>query len=207
MVTRLDFFMRLRQGLSSLPPDEVENAVRYYTEYFDDAGPENEQSVLQELGDPAKIAQKILAENMVRDIVAAPPKAQPGPDERKPKRGLSAVWTVVLAVFAAPIALPLAIGIAALAFALVVTVAALLLAFYAVCISLVVGGLFGFFIGCATLTVHLPTGLCAIGAGMALTGIGLLLFLPVLWLTRVSFTGIARLIGRHVFQKKGGISV
>lgn len=204
MVTRLDFFMRLREGLAKLPPDEVENAVRYYTEYFDDAGPDEEQRVLRELGDPMKIAQTIVAESMVRDIVAVPLKPQPEPEKKKPKSGISAVWTVVLAVFAAPIAFPLAIAIAAVAFALVITVAALLFAFFAVCIALMVGGLFGFFVGCVTLTVHVPTGLCAIGAGIAIAGVGLLLFLPVLWLTRTSFTGIARLIGRNVFSKKGG---
>ena len=202
MVTRLEFFMRLREGLSRLPAEEVENAVRYYTEYFDDAGPESEGRVLQELGDPMKIAQQIIAESMVRDIVSAPPpKAEQPPKEAKPKSGLSAVWTVILAVFAAPIALPLAIAIAAVAFALVVVAAALVLSFFAVSIGLMVGGVFGFFVGCATLGVHVPTGLCAIGAGIALAGVGLLLFLPVLWFAKATFTGIARLIGRHVFRK------
>jgi uncharacterized membrane protein len=37
----------------------------YYNEYFDDAGPENEQKVIEELGSPAQIAARIKADSAV----------------------------------------------------------------------------------------------------------------------------------------------
>ncbi len=54
------FINELRNRLSSLPYDEREKAISYYEEYFDDAGAENEDSVVYELGDIEKIAQEII---------------------------------------------------------------------------------------------------------------------------------------------------
>ncbi len=205
-MTRLDFFMRLREGLHRLPPEEIENAVRYYVEYFDEAGPENEQRVLEELGDPMKIAQQITAEYMVRAIEPY----RPAPDEQGPeatgpqpprKSGLSAVWIAILAVFASPIALPVAIAIAAVAFALVVVVACVFLSFFGVSVGMMAGGVFGMVVGILCLGAHVPTGICAIGSGMVVSGVGLLLFLPTVWLTRATFSGIARLISRRVVRR------
>ena len=206
-MTRSEFFQQLEKGLSRLPREEVEGALSYYVEYFDDAGPEAEERVLKELGDPSKIAQHILAESMVRSIVARPEpaeeKTREKAKEKKSSKGISAVWTVILAVFAAPIALPVAIAIAALALALVLVAAALVLSFFVLALGLLLGGVFGFFVGCASLTAHVLTGLCGIGLGLALAGLGLLLFLPAVWLARTLFTWIAQSIGRRVFVKKG----
>ena len=41
---------------------EKEEVMCYYSEYFEEAGPENEQAVLEELGDPAALAKKLTAE-------------------------------------------------------------------------------------------------------------------------------------------------
>ena len=51
-MTRNEYLGALRQELRSLPLQEQEEALRYYEEYFDDAGPENEQKVIAELGSP-----------------------------------------------------------------------------------------------------------------------------------------------------------
>lgn len=200
-MTRLDFFLRLREGLQKLPPDEIEAAVLYYSEYFDDAGAENEQKVLLELGDPMKIAKQITAEYMVRDIT---PYTPPVKDEESPngKKGLSAVWIAILAVFASPIALPIAIAIAAIAFAIVIAILAVLFLFYALAACFVLVGVLGAVLGFVVMPVHIPSGIAAVGTGMFLAGLGLLLALPLLWLTRAVFDGIARLISRRVVRRK-----
>ena len=46
-MTRNEFIAELRGRLAVLPPEERENALQYYEEYFDDAGPENEQAVIR----------------------------------------------------------------------------------------------------------------------------------------------------------------
>ena len=49
----------LERLLRDIAPAEREEALQYYTDYFDDAGAENEQAVLEELGSPAGVAENI----------------------------------------------------------------------------------------------------------------------------------------------------
>ena len=56
------FLFELRRELSYMTPDDKESAARYYEEYFADAGPENEQSVIEELGPPARLAAELRRE-------------------------------------------------------------------------------------------------------------------------------------------------
>ena len=70
-MNRADYMAALRRALSVLPEEERANALRYYEEYFDDAGPENEAKAIEELGEPAKVAAQILAD--YRELTAVPP--------------------------------------------------------------------------------------------------------------------------------------
>jgi len=45
----------LKREIAALPADEQESALQYYADYFDDAGSENEQKVIAELGSPAEL--------------------------------------------------------------------------------------------------------------------------------------------------------
>ena len=55
---------QLESLLQNIPDTEREEALQYYNEYFNDAGPENEQNVIEALGNPAKVA-----ENIKKDIL------------------------------------------------------------------------------------------------------------------------------------------
>lgn len=61
MMDRQQFLQQLRALLSDITPEEREEAIRYYEEYFDEAGPGQEQAILAELGSPAKVAAIIRA--------------------------------------------------------------------------------------------------------------------------------------------------
>ncbi len=54
-----EFIDKLQDELKLIPAEERENALKYYREYFDDAGVENEQKVLDELESPEVIAAGI----------------------------------------------------------------------------------------------------------------------------------------------------
>ena len=58
---RKEYLERLEQLLLVLPQEEREEALQYYTDYFDDAGAENEEKVIWELGSPEEVAAKIRA--------------------------------------------------------------------------------------------------------------------------------------------------
>ena len=69
-MNRIEYMAALRRALAVLPEEERASALRYYEEYFDDAGPENEQKVIADLGAPEQVAAQILAD--YREVSAAP---------------------------------------------------------------------------------------------------------------------------------------
>lgn len=65
-MSRWEFMRRLEELLSDISPNEREEALQYYNDYFNDAGRENEQSVIGALGSPEQVAEIVkegLSEN------------------------------------------------------------------------------------------------------------------------------------------------
>lgn len=60
-MTREEFLQALRDKLAALPIEERDDAVKYYSEYLDEAGAENEQQAIDELGDIQRVANVIIA--------------------------------------------------------------------------------------------------------------------------------------------------
>lgn len=66
------YLAKLAQLLDPLPEQERQDALNYYEEYFDAAGPEAENATAAELGDPADAARKILeGEGLMLDSAQA----------------------------------------------------------------------------------------------------------------------------------------
>ena len=63
-MNRTEYMRQLESLLQNISATEREEALQYYNEYFNDAGPENEQNVIEALGNPAKVA-----ENIKKDIL------------------------------------------------------------------------------------------------------------------------------------------
>lgn len=59
-MSKQEFMRELEALLAELPKEEREEAVRYYDAYFEDAGAENEQTVIEELGSAKKVAEQLL---------------------------------------------------------------------------------------------------------------------------------------------------
>lgn len=59
---RAQFMKQLEKLLSDISEAERQEALAYYESYFDEAGPENEASVIRELGSPGKVAAIIKAD-------------------------------------------------------------------------------------------------------------------------------------------------
>ena len=86
-MTRTAFLAALEQLLAPLPESERKDALSYYEDYLDAAGPENEARAIAELGSPEEVARKILDEQSPQGASAAP--ASPA---RKPRSR----WRMVL---------------------------------------------------------------------------------------------------------------
>lgn len=61
-MTRNQFLVDLKKSLSFMTAEDREAAILFYTEIFDEAGPENEQQVLEELGSPLRVAIRLSRE-------------------------------------------------------------------------------------------------------------------------------------------------
>ena len=54
-----EFFRQLEYLLQDIPDAELDEAMTYYRDYLEEAGPENEEAVLREFGSPERIASII----------------------------------------------------------------------------------------------------------------------------------------------------
>lgn len=66
-MNRAEFMQQLGALLGELPVSERTEALKYYADYFDEAGTENEEKVIKELESPQKVAQAIKAELNAKD--------------------------------------------------------------------------------------------------------------------------------------------
>lgn len=81
-MTRTAFLAALEQLLAPLPESERKDALSYYEDYLDAAGPENEARAIAELGSPEEVARKILDEQTPADSSAAPASPARKPHSR-----------------------------------------------------------------------------------------------------------------------------
>lgn len=100
-MNKQDYLRNLSAALSTLVPDrERLEILHYYEEYFEDAGPEREAALIQELGDPVALAQKIAREG---DFSVGTNEHAPKPSHRRRwAAGIAAAAVLILAgIFAA----------------------------------------------------------------------------------------------------------
>ena len=119
---KYEYLSELEKRLSALPADARRDALNYYEEYFDAAGPDNEDATAAELGDPAEAARKILeGEGLTPDdatpeetpltppTAPEPPAAdpQPAPPRRSPRA--KTMWLIFAIVIVAALLVQLAV--------------------------------------------------------------------------------------------------
>lgn len=95
-MTRQEYMQQLAALLAAMPEAERRDALDYYEEYFDAAGPEKEAQTIQELGSPRNVAEKIWEGTGAQSGTPMPDNSMP---EQGSRRRKSPVW-IVLAVLA-----------------------------------------------------------------------------------------------------------
>ena len=191
-MSRHEFIDELKRRLRKLPYDEIKEAVDYYEGYFDDAGEENEQAALDELGSPAAVASQIIANFAVKEA-----------DVDKPvKKNWRSIWLVILALFASPIAVPVALAVGAVALALVISLLAVIISFFAAGVSIVAGGLASAAAGVFVIFQSVPTTLLYFGVGLILLGIGAAIVIATIALSKKCFNWLTKLVGGFILRRK-----
>ena len=218
---REEFLKQLEQLLDGISEEEKADALAFYRSYFEDAGEENEESVIAELESPEKVAQSIKKNlGMEKENGAYGMPADQNPEWNKndddmfvkseeapkEKKGGWSAAAIVLVVLTSPLWLTLLLVVASLLLAVVAALFGIAVAVVAVMASLVFAGFLLIGFGFSTLfTGGVAVGLGLTGAGLLVLGLGILAVLLVVWVFGVflpwAVRGIVRLC-KKPFEKK-----
>lgn len=170
-MNRIEFMTELAALLQDVPAEERRDAMKYYNDYFDDAGEENEQKVIEELESPVKVAATIKAdlEGSSKEYDEYTENVyQPKEEPPRTNGTLKIVLIILLIIVGAPIIIPIAIT----AVVLICVFAFLILLFLA---CLVIGSVAVAFAGVCVFIAGLLSLIPEIAVGLALIGTGLIL--------------------------------
>lgn len=92
-MTRQEYMQQLAALLTAMPEAERRDALDYYEEYFDAAGPEKEAHTIQELGSPRNVAEKIWEGTGAQSGTPMQDNSMP---EQGSRRRKSPVWIVLV---------------------------------------------------------------------------------------------------------------
>lgn len=191
-MNRADYMKCLEHGLRRLPKEDYDRAIGYFEEYFEDAGTENEKQAIEDLGEPNMAADQIIRDFAVENA------AKPTKNFRK---GFSAVWVGILAIFAAPIALPLAFAAALLGLSLVLVVVSLIFAAFCTALAFSASSVPTVLVGIWFLFSAPASGIATIGAGLIGAGLGIWSVIGCIKLCRWFLNTMTKLFGKIA---KGG---
>ncbi len=187
-MSREEYIKVLSNKLKRLPKDDREKALEYFVEYFEDAGEENEQQAIENLGDPKQAADQIICELAVKN-------SREGYKEKSVKKGMKGVWIGILAAFATPIALPMILAVVVLILALIIAVSSTLLALLIAGASMVLSSAVVFISGIVMISKSIAVTLICIGMTGLLIGVGVILVVSSYLLFRAFIGGIIKIFG------------
>ncbi|MED3802657.1 DUF1700 domain-containing protein [Lysinibacillus xylanilyticus] len=196
-MNRASFLKKLQGKLQRLPAHEIDAALAYYEEYFDEAGEENEQRVIQQLGSPSHVASQIMADYALKDLEATSTSTST-------KKNMSAIWLIILAIISAPLSLPLLVVAIALIFSFGAVIFSVIIAIIATVLSIFFGGIVALISGFFILAQDWATALLFMGVGFIVTGLGILLFPIVARLIKTIVVVCVEALGKlfHKITKK-----
>ncbi len=207
-MNREEFLRQLEELLYDIPENERRDAMEYYRNYFEDAGPQNEEKIIEELGSPQEVSSGIkkdlFGENYKEYDFAEKKEAGRGP------RGDKTVRNILIAVILV-LTFPVWIGLVVSVFGLLVAGGACVLALSIAVIALIgvfmiVGIVFGG-VGIGQMAVGFPAlGLIFLGLGLLMAAAAIVGLVVAVYIMGLAFPCILRTIVRlckKPFQKRG----
>ena len=196
-MTKLEFILALKNRLSALPQDEVDDRLTFLAEMIDDRIEEglSEEEAIKDIGTVDDVVNQILAETPLIKIVK---------HKVKPAQKMRA-WEIVLIAVGSPIWLSLLIALFAVvisAYAVIWSVVAAAWSVFAAIAGSAVGALAG---GIVLICVdNLLVGLALIGASLVLAGLSIFAFIGCIKITKgtVWLTGKLALAIKKLFIRK-----
>ena len=192
-MTKVEYLAKLDKYLHKLTQEDYQEAMNYFREYFEEAGPENEAQVIAELGTPKESAQDIISRLLDEKIVGK---------EKTPRNRVTTIWIAILAVMATPVALPLALFL----FLVIVAIFALGVAAIATVLSLGVAfltsGIYMLFDSWSYLTISFSATALSFGLGLLALGLSILALLTTGAICKIVGRSIVTLARRTVNKRR-----
>lgn len=183
-MNKQEFLARLREGLSGLPQDDVEERLAFYSEMIDDRMEEglSEEAAVAEIGPIETIVSQTISDIPITKLVR---------EKVRPNRKMRG-WEIALLILGFPLWFPLLITALALIFTLYVVIWSVIISLWAVEASFIVGAIGGLAAGVLlTCQGDVTEGLLMIAASVVLAGLSVFLFFGCLaatkgavWLTK-----------------------
>lgn len=194
-MTKEQYLFLLRAELDgTMPTEELEDILRYYSEYFEDAGEARERDVMLELGSPQRLAERILEQRKAEENMFETPGSFIQNDGYYGgASGQMPGWVMaILFGIAGLIALP--------------TLGGLILGFGLGGLGCMIGGVIAIVVG--GFGLGLAGKLYVVGGGMVAFAVGLVLFVAAAGLTKVTLRAVRycwdRLTGGGVLYDETG---
>ena len=193
------FLSELSRKLRGLPRQECDEALNYYNEYFLDAG-------IGDMDDVTPLVGTVDEECTDKQIDKVN-------EEGGIKNSTTAIWLIIIGIFAAPIAFPVALTIAILAFTLVIVAGSIILALLISAFAIFIVGLV--LIPSVFWCSSFAQGLVLLGIAFVLIGLGGLMLIAFFKLGQLLvkalislFRGIAkkRKAKKEAKATEGGLS-
>ena len=183
-MTRTEYLNQLEAYLMKLPQADRIEAMDYFKELFDDAGPEGEEELMTSLGSPKEAAHDILTTLLDKKIN----------EENSNKNNRQVLQIAILALLAAPIGIPVGIGLLMAIIGIFIAAVSVLLAFFAVSAAgLILGGVL-LFESFYVLAESTSAFVLIFGGGLLAIGASSLVLLATSYVTRFFGLLVLRLI-------------
>ncbi|MEE3468538.1 MAG: DUF1700 domain-containing protein [Eubacterium sp.] len=198
-MSKQEFIESLKSKLSGLPQDEIDERIAFYSEMIDDRMEEGvtEEEAVEGIGSVDSIVEQTMKEIPLTKLVK---------EKVTPKRGLKA-WEIVLLVLGSPIWIPLMIAAGAIIFSVYVVIWSLVITVYSVTVSFAASTVASLPLAFSMFLHGNPAGaFFAIGSGLALAGLSILMFMASVAVTKaiVVLTKRFALWVKSLFVKKEG---
>ena len=207
-MSKNEFLDQLSILLSDVSPDEKEEVLAYYREYIEDAGLENEEAILEELGTPETVAAEIKSGmlnknnqdiNYSSNTVKHSPETynstkndqtysynygnttqQPAP--KKKTNVLLIILAILGVILLSPVWIGLLSGLLGIVIGLFATIFGSLFGFALAGIACFILGIIVFVIGISLLFQNPVAAIACLAIGLIITALGILFLLLTGWI-------------------------
>ena len=216
-MNRIEYMTKLASLLQDIPEVERRDAMKYYNDYFDEAGEENEEQVIREFGAPEEVAENIKADlkgktentthGQQEEYQSAGQQYQMNHQENKQsseyqygtsddQKRKCPYWKncliVALAIIIGPVLIPIIGGILAAGLAMVLTIIVGVFALVIAGAAIAIVGISLVISGSVILLPQTAAGLALIGSGLIIMVLGVVATVGFGKLCEVVLRGLAK---------------